>query len=289
MIIIDSYKYKKYLLNFFPATVAFSLRKLRSGQARAIRVRRSSDNAQQDIGFIGNELDTTSLLSFCGAGNGFVTTWYDQSGNGYNATQPTQANQPQIVSSGVVITENGKPAIQFNGAASLESYTSATGTGTYSGAMTIFFAGRRSTASGGVYFCERRRMTLDLISNLIKTFSFAGTLSITYITSDGANISSNQWISLATYDLTSNFFLSVQKHTPGIMDTLFINGVAATVLGNPGVASSITGNNGFRVGGRSDINSNWNGLISELLVYNTDQTANRAAIESNINTHYTIY
>ena len=115
MIIIDSYKYRKYLLDLFPATVAYSLRKLRSGQTIAIRVQRSSDNAEQDIGFVGNELDTASLLSFCGAGNGFVTTWYDQSGNGYNATQTTQANQPQIVSSGVVITENGKPAIQFDG------------------------------------------------------------------------------------------------------------------------------------------------------------------------------
>ena len=282
MIIIDSYKYKKYLLNFFPATVAFSLRKLRSGQARAIRVRRSSDNAQQDIGFIGNDLDTVSLLSFCGAGNGFVTTWYDQSGNGYNVTQATQANQPQIVSSGVVITENGKPAIQFNGAASLESYTSATGTGTYSGAMTIFFAGRRSTASGSSYFCERR-------SALLKAFIFYVVSSLAYITTDGQNFSSNQWVSLGTYNLTSNFFLSVQKHTPGITDTLFINGVAAAVSGNPGVASSITGNNGFSVGGRADINMNWNGLISELLVYNTDQTANRTVIESNINTHYTIY
>ena len=110
MIIIDSYKYRKYLLDLFPATVAYSLRKLRSGQATAIRVRRSSDNTEQDIGFIGNDLDTVSLLSFCGAGNGFVTTWYDQSGNGYNATQTTQANQPQIVNSGVLNTKGGKAA-----------------------------------------------------------------------------------------------------------------------------------------------------------------------------------
>ena len=282
MIIIDSYKYRKYLLDLFPATVAYSLRKLRAGQTRAIRVRRSSDNAEQDIGFIGNDLDTVSLLSFCGAGNGFVTTWYDQSGNGYDATQTTQAYQPQIVSNGLVITDNGKPTVSFNGAAFLDSYTSATGTGTYSGAMTIFFAGKRIANNGGDYFGERR-------SRLVKTFAFVKA-DVVYITSDGLNESSNQWISLATYNLTSNFFLSVQKHTPGIMDTLFINGVAATVLGNPGVASSITGgNNGFRVGGRVDVNSNWNGLISELLVYNTDQTANRAAIESNINTHYTIY
>ena len=95
MIIVDSYKYKTFLLDRFPATVAYSLRKLRSGQTIAIRVRRSSDNAEQDIGFVGDE--TASLLSFCGVGNGFVTTWYDQSGNGYDATQPIQANQPQIV------------------------------------------------------------------------------------------------------------------------------------------------------------------------------------------------
>ena len=115
MIIIDSYKYRKYLLDLFPATVAYSLRKLKTGQTRAIRVRRSSDNAEQDIGFVGNDLDTASLLSFCGANNGFVTTWYDQSSNGYNATRTTAGNQPQIVnSSGTVITNNGKPAISFN-------------------------------------------------------------------------------------------------------------------------------------------------------------------------------
>lgn len=38
-------------------------------------------------------------------GNGFVTTWYDQSGNANNATQATATNQCQIVSSGAVITD----------------------------------------------------------------------------------------------------------------------------------------------------------------------------------------
>jgi hypothetical protein len=32
------------------------------------------------LDLLGNDLDTASLLTFCGAGNGFVTTWYDQSG-----------------------------------------------------------------------------------------------------------------------------------------------------------------------------------------------------------------
>jgi len=66
------------LLDTYPnAAVAYSLRKLRTAfMGSAIRVRRSSDNTEQDIGFVNNELDTSSLTTFCGAGNGFVTTWY---------------------------------------------------------------------------------------------------------------------------------------------------------------------------------------------------------------------
>ena len=105
------------LLDTYPnAAAAYSVRLLRTAYTgSAIRVRRSSDNAEQDIGFVSGSLDTSSLTSFCGAGNGFVTTWYDQSGNGNNATQTTAANQPQIVSSGNVLTTNGKPSAQFDG------------------------------------------------------------------------------------------------------------------------------------------------------------------------------
>ena len=105
------------LLDTFPgATMAYSVRKLRSAYAgNALRVRRSSDNAEQDIGFVGADLDTSSLLSFVGAGNGFVTTWYDQSTSGINPVQATTTKQPKIVSSGAVETINGKPALLFDG------------------------------------------------------------------------------------------------------------------------------------------------------------------------------
>jgi len=95
------------LLDTYPnAAVAYSLRKLRTAYSgNAIRVRRSSDNAEQDINFVGGDLDTTSLLSFVGANNGFITTWYDQSGNGNDATQATLANQAQIVASGNLILD----------------------------------------------------------------------------------------------------------------------------------------------------------------------------------------
>lgn len=80
----------------------------------AIRVRRSLDNAESDIGFTPlGILDTVALLAHCGAGSGFVTTWYDQSVNVRNATQTTAAYQPRIVSSGVVELLNSKPIINF--------------------------------------------------------------------------------------------------------------------------------------------------------------------------------
>jgi hypothetical protein len=99
------------------AAAAYSLRLLDSTYTgSAIRVRRSSDNTEQDIGFnVFSELDTVSLLAFAGTGDAFVKTWYDQSGNSNDATQTTTANQPPIVSSGAVIVENGKPIIKNNG------------------------------------------------------------------------------------------------------------------------------------------------------------------------------
>lgn len=77
-----------------------SIRKKYSTATNAIRVRRSSDNAEQDIGFTGDALDTTSLATFVGANSGFVVTIYDQAGNGEDATNATAAQQPMIVNAG---------------------------------------------------------------------------------------------------------------------------------------------------------------------------------------------
>lgn len=93
------------------ASAAYSLRKLNTSYTGyAIRVRRSSDNASQDIGFVGGNLDTTSLLSFVGANSGYVSIWYDQNGS-YNLIQNTLSNQPSIVLSGVLNTQNSKPLL----------------------------------------------------------------------------------------------------------------------------------------------------------------------------------
>ena len=47
--------------------------------------------------------------------SGFVTTWYDQSGNGRNMIQTTSDSQPSIVTTGVLNVINNKPAISLDG------------------------------------------------------------------------------------------------------------------------------------------------------------------------------
>lgn len=112
------------LLDLYPsAAAAYSVRLLRGAylSSPAIRVRRSNDNAETDIGFTtSGDLDTSALTAFVGSNNGFIVTWYDQSDNGINFTQTTPSNQPKIINAGVLLTENGLPSIRM-GAASIRS------------------------------------------------------------------------------------------------------------------------------------------------------------------------
>lgn len=90
---------------FADARCAFSpTRQLRrSYPGPAIRVRRSTDDAEQDFGFIGGVLDVASLRAFCGSGSGYVTKVYDQAvGSSDVLAQSTSANQPRIVITGEI-------------------------------------------------------------------------------------------------------------------------------------------------------------------------------------------
>jgi Alpha-L-arabinofuranosidase B, catalytic/Concanavalin A-like lectin/glucanases superfamily len=97
--------------------VAFGLRCLeKSYTGNLIRVRRSSDSTTLDIGCDANgDLDVNALMAFVGTGTGYVTIWYDQSGNGTNATQATAGFQPTIVTNGVLNMVNNRPAILYDG------------------------------------------------------------------------------------------------------------------------------------------------------------------------------
>jgi hypothetical protein len=91
------------LLDLYPgAAAAYSLRPLSAAWRNqpVVRVRRSNDDAEAD--FTAAEVADGTLTGWTGANDGFVVTWYDQSGNSRNATQATPANQPRIVEGGVL-------------------------------------------------------------------------------------------------------------------------------------------------------------------------------------------
>ena len=82
-----------------------------------VRLRRNSDQAESDFGFDGNgDLDTAAITTWLDGANGFIVTWYDQSGNGFDAAQATAALQPQYIASGI----NSKPVFRNNPSGSLD-------------------------------------------------------------------------------------------------------------------------------------------------------------------------
>lgn len=95
---------------------AYGLRKLNASYGgKAIKCRRSSDEGTKEIGFVGNDLDTATLLEWAGSSNVFIVTLFDQSGNGYDITQATASLQPKIVAAGTLEKLNGQPVITFDG------------------------------------------------------------------------------------------------------------------------------------------------------------------------------
>lgn len=61
---------------------------------KCLQVERTSDSATMDIGFVNGVCDIASAMTFAGGTTPLVTKWYDESGNGNDATQATAANMP---------------------------------------------------------------------------------------------------------------------------------------------------------------------------------------------------
>jgi hypothetical protein len=260
------------------AAAAYSLRKLRSAYTgAAIRVRRSSDNTETDIGFVSNQLDTTSLLSFVGANNGFVTKWYDQSGNARDTSQGTTTKQPQIVSSGTLILTNSKPAITFDGSSS-ELITSSIASYLSSTAYSIFSTNKANTIKSDGYFIGTSG-TLGLVDKaLIVGYRSSSQITISHYLDD-ANFSYTQNVSQLSH---SAFYKATGSE-------YFINNASIGTSTSPSNSLSITDGN-LQLG-RAYGNGSlyFNGNIQECILYTSNQLSNRTGINSNINTYYSIY
>jgi hypothetical protein len=267
---VSPYTQFRGILDEYPgAAAAYSLRRLSGSYGGPlIKVRRSSDNTEQDIFPLGNgSLDTTSLLSFVGANNGFVTTWYDQSGNGNNTAQGTAASQPQIVSSGAIIIDNGKPALLLDG--SNDKFI--TNSGINSLNMTIVPILNRD--SSNVY------------SGL---FAENGALGgfIEYPTNGGWVYRASTYNSLVGIPPAPNnqqiqLFLNVSSTQ--------INGYCNNIAGSVGVSITNPGYSLRLMFAEWAGGSTFRGKTQEFICYSSNQMSNRLGIQLNQNSYYGIY
>jgi hypothetical protein len=256
--------------NFTGAAAGYSLRKLRTAYTgSAIRVRKdTTGQPEQDIGFTASgDLDTTQLKQFLNLRSGFVTRWYDQSTNGFNGTQTTQANQPRIALTGVIERENGKPTIRFDG-----TNDNLTTTHVISYPFSTFTVSKRLTTATSAIIAN------NAVSNMSTTF--------------WAIFTDNSLFRLRARELTdatiadnANLFLGYSSRVVNVA-YVALNGSArnAATLNGVSIYSAVT-----VIGGIAFVGRIMNGFISEAIIYHSDQESNRTAIQNNINTYYVIY
>jgi hypothetical protein len=267
------------------AAAAYSLRKLRTAYSgSAIRVRRSNDNTEQDIGFTSaGDLDTASLKTFVGANSGFVTTWYDQSGNARNATQATAAVQPRIMQTNdTILRLNNKVSIGFNGGNWFTHPVIQT-----SPTRLYIFSSLSSEAQGTVWWGHRSEPT-----RLIQFQHSAASNSVVLNLRSSANVLQTVSIGTFTASIENNFLASARFDVANNTHMSYLNGTASAT--NTTNFSGQTFNSTINSIGATNISgttfsSFMRGRMHELIIYTSDQSSNRTGIESNINTYYAIY
>ena len=270
-----------YLLDTYTAAAAYSLRQLKTGVTNVVRVRRSSDNAESD--FTADEITDGTLTTWTGANNGFVTTIYDQSGNGNNFTQGTASNQPKIVSSGSVITKGSLPTLDLDGTNDSMSRVSITAIESYPFSIFSVASNEGNTTTGNVLLAQRLTSTsgdqsgilvnTDRRTNRSGTFIDYGATTNAYQYLVQEN-NSDQRLQVFTIDSSSNgeMWLNGTSQDSATISAYSTTPNTSAYLGRNPISSAV-----------SDMN------FQELIIFGTDESANRTDIEDDINTHYSIY
>ena len=233
-----------------------------------IRVRRSSDNTEQDIGYNGsNVLDESALTTFVGANNGFITKLYDQSGNTIDIAQSTALSQPKIINSGTVLKVNTKPYFQTNGSSFLFNNTLSLNGTTNSIFVTLKVdttKGVIAMMSGGSdvnqHFPSRAGNGTDRYYDTTATTT-ASALP------DGLNL--------------------VNIHETSSGNTVYENNVLL-MSNQPHNTANSTGLYLLARSAGNNLSSGWG--MSEVIIYSgTSKLSDNSGISTNINTFYSIY
>jgi hypothetical protein len=228
---------------------------LSSYSGDCIRVRRDSDDAEIDVGFVSGFLDTSSLMTFVGTDSAFISVFYGQS-NGKNLTQTIAVNQPRIVNAGVLFLENGLPAID----------------GLYGGSFDIPILGAASTDLS-TFTVQNYSATLQGIFQ-IGSGEYA-------LTQSGATTNAFQGANISSSYINGSAWAPRQR---GVLYTEMVTAaLGQTIL-------SAFGSQAAWFGSTSEMPAiNFPLSIQMIAMFDSDQSANRVTIETAINDLYTIY
>ena len=236
------------------AVGAYALRRLFGAYTGAqVRLRRSTDNAEVDVTFdkYGHLVDF-DMGGWLEGATAYVTTWYDQSGNGNNVTQATTSKQPKYD------TTN---KIEFV-ATSQHSLLRTPGVLT-AGDDTYTFAGvfEPHTTAGQVV-CEQNSSTSTTNERACVILS-SGKIGHNGQNNDAASIVAS------TLNQKNRFVMRVNN---GVSPNIKLNheGTNYTKTSTNPATLNVSGY-GFSIGYKLSTNTEYfDGFISEIIVFNTE-------------------
>jgi len=244
------------------AAAAYSLRSLTGGDPDVVRVRRESDNTERD--FAASQIESGEMTNWVGVGNdGFVQTWYDQSGSGNDVVQDAADNQPKIVIDGV----RAVGGMRFDDNQFLETADTFTyGSGT---TLSTFLVNSSDGDESAYLF----RFVSDYI---IYNTGGGGRKVYAGTNANAGNVTGDEelWTTIS------------ELNTAGGTCNFYVDGTLESAADAP-IGTRTVSNRVLNIGG-SGASTHWNGTANEVIFYATDQSSNRTGIESNIINHYDI-
>ncbi len=259
-----------FLNTYSDAVLAFSVRKL-GDTTLCMRIRRDSDNKEKNIGFDSNGLlDTSSISNFCGNANGFVSTWFNQVQKGNDAINLVGTSQPKIYNGASVLTENGYPIVNFDGDKHLRTTKKWNPSG-ITAARSAFVVG--GVVSGGTGF---------VLVTQTNRYGWAGQ-GKDGSTSIEVNRPSN-------YPAISQHINGTTYSSP--TQDQFFDAVGSLALYTGIINRSNDSSQTYSLGYpfSSTLNQDVDSVqIQEFITFESNQTSNRTAIETNINSYFNIY